>query len=204
MEDHGDQMDRSGCIVWLTGLSASGKTTLCIALAKVLSEHVREHVVLDGDVIRRTISSDLGFSREDREENIRRIGELAFKSGEAGSIVLVAAISPHREIRESLRHKSPVPFFEIYVDAPLSVCEQRDPKGLYRRARAGTITCFTGIDDVYEAPDAPDVHCYTAQETVEESCSKVIAVLGPWFARDGLRTSEAAPDVPVPAGRKQV
>ena len=195
-------MVRNGCIVWFTGLSASGKTTLCIALAKVLSEHVREHVVLDGDVIRRTISSDLGFSREDREENIRRIGDLAFKSGEAGSIVLVAAISPYREIRESIRHKSPVPFFEIFVDAPLSVCEQRDPKGLYRRARAGTIVCFTGIDDVYEAPEAPDVRCFTAQETVEKSCLKVIGVLEPWLARERPRTFGAVPDVPVLAGRK--
>jgi adenylylsulfate kinase len=202
MAGHGDQMVRNGCIVWFTGLSASGKTTLCIALAKVLSEHVREHVVLDGDVIRRTISSDLGFSREDREENIRRIGDLAFKSGEAGSIVLVAAISPYREIRESIRHKSPVPFFEIFVDAPLSVCEQRDPKGLYRRARAGTIVCFTGIDDVYEAPEAPDVRCFTAQETVEKSCLKVIGVLEPWLARERPRTFGAVPDVPVLAGRK--
>jgi adenylylsulfate kinase len=202
MAGHDDQIGCNGCIFWFTGLSASGKTTLCTVVAEFLSQRDRDHVVLDGDVIRKTISKDLGFSREDREENIRRIGALAFEHAKAGSVVLVAAISPHREIRKSLRRKSPVPFFEVYVDAPLSVCEERDPKGLYRRARAGSILCFTGIDDVYEPPDFADVHCFTDQETVEQSCSKVIAVFNSWLTKDELRKSEFGRGAPLPIGRK--
>jgi adenylylsulfate kinase len=175
----------SGCILWFTGLSASGKTTLCTALARSLAERDCSHVVLDGDVIRQTISSDLGFSRADRDENIRRIGALAFSHANAGSVVLVAAISPYRELREGLRRASAVPFFEVFVDVPWSVGEARDPKGLYRRARTGAIIGFTGIDDVYEVPEAPDVHCLTAQESVQESCAKLIAVVQPWLARKG-------------------
>jgi adenylylsulfate kinase len=167
----------SGCIVWLTGLSASGKTTLADELARALTELGVAHTVLDGDRLRATISRDLGFSRADREENIRRIFELALADAQRGSVVIVAAISPYRDIREQLRSNSPVAFYEVFVDAPLAVCEQRDPKGLYQRARAGELKGFTGIDDPYEPPTSPEVHCRTDSETVTESCARVLSIL---------------------------
>jgi adenylylsulfate kinase len=167
----------SGCIVWLTGLSASGKTTLANEVARALSERGVSRTVLDGDRLRATISRDLGFSRADREENIRRIFELALADAQRGSVVIVAAISPYRDIREQLRSNSPVPFYEVFVDAPLAVCEQRDPKGLYQRARAGELKGFTGIDDPYEPPTSPEVHCRTHTETIAESCARVLSVL---------------------------
>ncbi len=125
----------TGCIVWLTGLSASGKTTLANELARALAERSVAHTVLDGDRLRATLSRDLGFTRADREENVRRIFKLALAEAKQGAVASVAAISPYRIVREQLRSLSPVPFYEVFVDAPLAVCEQRDPKGLYQRAR---------------------------------------------------------------------
>jgi adenylylsulfate kinase len=185
-----------GCILWMTGLSASGKTTLCGAVAQALATSGRSAVVLDGDVLRQTLSSDLGFSRADREENMRRIATLAFQHATAGSAVLVAAISPYRQLRETLRRTSPVPFFEVFVDAPLPVCEARDPKGLYRRARAGAIPHFTGIDDIYEPPATPDAHCHTAHETIEESCARLMALLKPWLSTASPQPSASAEVLP--------
>ena len=167
----------TGCVLWFTGLSASGKTTLCLEVEQCLTEQKVPCVVLDGDQLRKTISHDLGFSQVDREENVRRIAGLARDHAAAGSIVLVAAIAPYREQRESLHSDLGVPFFEIFVDAPLSVCEERDPKGLYRKSRAGLLPHFTGIDDPYEPPIAPDIHCFTAIETVKESSEKVLLYL---------------------------
>ena len=169
-----------GCIAWLTGLSAAGKTTLAVELGAALTARGVAHVVLDGDRLRTTICRDLGFTREDREENVRRICRLAVSEAEQGAVVLVAAISPYRSVRNELRAGSPVPFFEVFVDAPLAVCEQRDPKGLYRRARAGELKGFTGIDDPYEMPEAPDAHCRTDLETVQESCARVLELLAAW------------------------
>ena len=169
-----------GCIAWLTGLSAAGKTTLAVELSAVLAARLVPHHVLDGDRLRNTLCSDLGFSRADREENVRRIYRLALAEAEHGAVVLVAVISPYRSVRDQLRLSAPVPFFEVFVDAPLPVCEQRDPKGLYRRARAGELKGFTGIDDPYEAPESPDIHCRTDLETVAESCARVLRVLEPW------------------------
>jgi adenylylsulfate kinase len=138
---------------------------------------------LDGDRLRTTICRDLGFTRADREENVRRICRLAVEEAEQGAVVLVAAIAPYRGVRDALRATSPVPFFEVFVDAPLAVCEQRDPKGLYRRARAGELKGLTGVDDPYEAPLEPDAHCRTDIETVEESCARVLELLAPWTTR---------------------
>jgi adenylylsulfate kinase len=166
-----------GSIVWFTGLSGAGKTTLCRCVAQALSSIGLKNVVLDGDEVRATLSSDLGYTRPDRKENMRRLAALASSHSLEGAIVLIAAIAPYRQLREDIRRASPVPFFEAFVDAPLALCEARDPKGLYRRARAGTLQHFTGIDDVYEPPLHPDVHCCTSHETVSQSCHKVLAKL---------------------------
>lgn len=165
-----------GVTVWLTGLSGAGKTTIARALEEELRARGRRVEVLDGDVIRQNLTRGLGFSKEDRDENIRRIGFVAHLLTRNGVIVLVAAISPYREVREEVRRRIG-DFVEVYVNAPLEVCEQRDVKGLYRRARAGEISHFTGIDDPYEPPPAPEVECRTDRETVEESVRKVLSKL---------------------------
>lgn len=164
----------AGCIAWLTGLSAAGKTTLAAELAGALAARGVPHQVLDGDLLRTTVCRGLGFTRVDREENVRRICRLAVAQAQQGAVVLVAVISPYRSVRDELRSSSPVPFFEVFVDAPLAVCEQRDPKGLYRRARIGELRGFTGVDDPYDAPLSPDVHCRTDLETVEQSCARML------------------------------
>lgn len=178
-----ERTNTAGCIVWFSGLSAAGKSTLAAELAGTLQTLGIRTRLLDGDQLRATLCSDLGFSRNDREENVRRVYRLAVEEALQGVVVLVAVISPYRSIRDQLRASSPVSFFEVFVDAPLSVCEQRDPKGLYRRARAGDLPGFTGVDDPYEAPLSPDIHCQTAQETVEQSCARVLNVLQPWITR---------------------
>jgi adenylylsulfate kinase len=174
------QKTAAGCITWLTGLSAAGKTTLAIAVGAALEARGVAHRVLDGDRLRATLCRDLGFTRADREENVRRIFKLAAEEAQQGAVVLVAAIAPYRSVRDELRAASPVEFFEVFVDAPLAVCEERDPKGLYRRARAGELKGLTGVDDPYEAPMTPDARCRTDMETVEESCARVLALLRPW------------------------
>jgi adenylylsulfate kinase len=173
----------SGCIVWFTGLSAAGKSTLAAELAGALQTRGVHPRLLDGDRLRATLCSDLGFSRNDREENVRRVYRLAEEGALHGFVVLIAVISPYRSVRDQLRASSPVSWVEVFVDAPLAVCEQRDPKGLYRRARAGELPGFTGVDDPYETPLSPDVHCQTALETVGQSCAKVLSVLQPWITR---------------------
>jgi adenylylsulfate kinase len=178
-----ERTNTCGCIVWFTGLSAAGKSTLAIELAGALETLGVRNALLDGDRLRTTLCSDLGFSREDREENVRRVYALAVESALEGDVVLIAVISPYRRVRDQLRASSPVSWVEVFVDAPLAVCEQRDPKGLYRRARAGELRGFTGIDDPYEVPLSPDAHCHTDLETVEQSCARVLAVLQPWITR---------------------
>jgi adenylylsulfate kinase len=172
----------AGCIVWLTGLSAAGKTTLANALAAALAERGIQRRVLDGDQLRATVCRDLGFSRADREENVRRIYQLAVDEALQGTMVVVAAIAPYRSLRDQLRGDSPVPFFEVFVDAPLAVCEQRDPKGLYLRARRGELKGLTGVDDPYEAPLSPDARCRTDIESIEESTVQVLRLLEPYIA----------------------
>jgi len=161
-----------GLTVWFTGLSGAGKTTLSQALEKLLMARGYPIEPLDGDVVRQHLSKGLGYSKADRDENIRRIGFVAELLTRHGVVVLVSAISPYREIRDEVRRKIGA-FLEVYVNAPLEVCEQRDQKGLYQRARAGEIKGFTGVDDPYEPPLAPEVECRTDLETVEESVAKV-------------------------------
>ena len=169
-------MKQRGVTIWFTGLSGSGKSTIARALEAELRQQGYGLEVLDGDIVRTNLTKGLGFSREDRDENIRRIGFVSHLLTRNGVIVLVSAISPYRDIRDEVRERID-DFLEVYVDAPLAVCEERDVKGLYKRARAGEIKQFTGIDDPYEAPLAPEVHCQTATETVEESVAKVMAKL---------------------------
>lgn len=169
-------MKQRGVTIWFTGLSGAGKSTIARALEAELRQQGHGLEVLDGDIVRTNLTKGLGFSREDRDENIRRIGFVAHLLTRNGVIVLVSAISPYREIREEVRDRIG-DFVEVYVDAPLAVCEDRDVKGLYKKARAGEIKQFTGIDDPYEAPLVPEVHCHTDQETIDESVAKVVAKL---------------------------
>jgi adenylylsulfate kinase len=169
-------MHERGVAVWFTGLSGAGKTTLSCWVAEQLRTNGRRVEILDGDEVRRTLTRGLGFSKQDRDENIRRIGYVAHLLARNGVIVLVAVISPYRAVREEVRRLIG-DFIEVYVNAPLEVCEQRDHKGLYRKARAGELKGFTGIDDPYEPPLAPEVECRTDLETVEESGAKVLAAL---------------------------
>jgi adenylylsulfate kinase len=165
-----------GLAVWFTGLSGAGKTTLCQALAVQLRSKSFTVQVLDGDEIRQTFSRDLGFSKEDRHENVRRLGVIAHQLVSQGTVVLIAAISPHRDVRCEVR-QTIGSFLEIYVNAPLQVCIDRDPKGLYKRALAGEIACFTGISDLYEVPLDPEVQCNTNIESVCESLDKVLSAV---------------------------
>ena len=169
-------MKNKGLILWLTGLSSSGKTTIAKGLERKFKEHGYLVEVLDGDVIRTNLSKGLGFSREDREINIRRIGFVANLLSRNGVVAIVAAISPYRATRDELR-KTTENFIEVYINAPLEVCEERDVKGLYAMARDGEIKAFTGINDPYEEPSNPDIVCYTEDESVEESIAKVVTYL---------------------------
>jgi len=167
---------QSGVTVWLTGLSGAGKSTISKALEQELRSKECKVEVLDGDVIRENLTKGLGFSKEDRDENIRRIGFVAHLLTRNGVVVLVSAISPYNAIRDEV-HQRIGDFVEVYVNAPLAICEQRDVKGLYKKARSGQIKNFTGIDDPYESPLNPDVECRTDLETIEESVSKIVAKL---------------------------
>ncbi len=165
-------------VLWFTGLSASGKSTLALALEETLHAQGARTYVLDGDNVRHGLCSDLGFSLSDREENLRRIGEVAKLMTDAGLIVLTAFISPMRKDRERVRSLFPHgEFFEIFCDASLEVCESRDPKGLYRRARLGEVPEFTGISSPYEAPVNPQLCCDTGGLPVEESVAQVLEML---------------------------
>jgi bifunctional enzyme CysN/CysC len=166
----------SGLAVWLTGLSSAGKSTLSRAIYERLWARGYRVELIDGDEVRRYLSRDLSFSKEDRDENIRRIGFLAELLQRNGVIALVGAISPYRKTRQEIRENIPN-FMEIYVNAPLNVCEGRDVKGLYKRARAGEIPSFTGIDDPYEPPLNPEVECRTDIETIAESADKVVEAI---------------------------
>lgn len=169
-------MNQRGVTIWFTGLSGAGKTTITQALAKTLQDKECKLEVLDGDIVRQNLTKGLGFSKEDRDENIRRIGFVSHLLTRNGVIVLVSAISPYRAIREEVRQKVG-DFLEVYVNAPLAICEGRDVKGLYKRARAGEILGFTGIDDPYEPPLNPEVECRTDQEELSESVAKVLQKL---------------------------
>lgn len=162
---------RKGFTIWLTGLSGSGKSTIAKLLAEKLQH--RRVELLDGDEIRQNISKGLGYSKEDRDTNIRRIGYVAHVLSRNGIIVIVSAISPYKAIREENRRLIK-DFIEVYVNCPIEICEKRDVKGLYKKARAGEIPQFTGISDPYEPPDSPEVICYTAEESPEVCAEKII------------------------------
>ncbi|KAB8334000.1 adenylyl-sulfate kinase [Scytonema tolypothrichoides VB-61278] len=169
-------MINKGVTLWFTGLSGSGKSTLARAVENEIRKRNCRVEVLDGDLIRTNLSKGLGFSKEDRDINIRRIGFVANLLSRNGVVAITAAISPYRAVRDEIRMMTEN-FVEVYVNAPISVCESRDVKGLYAKARAGTIKGFTGIDDPYEEPLNPEIVCYTAKESIEESVAKVIAGL---------------------------
>lgn len=164
-----------GCVVWLTGLSGSGKSTIARALEKDLVASGSLAFVLDGDNVRHGLNADLGFAAEDRDENIRRVGEVAALFAEAGVIVIVAFISPYRAGRDRARAAAGEGrFLEVHVDAPVEVCEERDPKQLYRKARAGEIRDFTGIDAPYEPPERAELTLRTDRQDLE-ACVAAIA-----------------------------
>lgn len=169
-----------GLTVWFTGLSSAGKTTISKALYGDLCGRGLRVEWLDGDVIRQRLSKGLGFSKEDRDENIRRIGFVAELLTRQGVIVLVSAVSPYREVRDEMRQRIGN-FLEVYVQASLEVCEQRDLKGIYKRARAGEMDNVTGINDPYEPPLTPEVVCRTDRETLAESKARVLGAVDDWF-----------------------
>ncbi|MGD1855849.1 MAG: adenylyl-sulfate kinase [Leptolyngbyaceae cyanobacterium] len=169
-------MQHRGVTVWFTGLSGSGKTTISQALEKKLRAAGAKLEVLDGDIVRTNLTKGLGFSKEDRDENVRRIGFVSHLLTRNGVIVLVSAISPYRAVRDQVRERVG-DFVEVYANTPVEVCEERDVKGLYKKARSGEIKNFTGISDPYEEPLNPEVDCRTAEESLEESVNKVMSKL---------------------------
>lgn len=173
------RMGHSGCVVWFTGLSGSGKSTLATELERELFKRGKNAYVLDGDNVRHGLCSDLGFSPDDRKENIRRIGEVSKLFADAGMICITAFISPYRSDRELARNIVPEGrFIEVYLDTPLTVCEKRDPKGLYVKARTGKIKDFTGISAPYEAPFHPELELNTEQCSVSECVATILKRIG--------------------------
>ena len=170
-----------GATVWLTGLPSAGKSTIAEAAAALLAAQDVRVQVLDGDAMRRTLCSDLGFSAGDRHTNVRRVGFVSELLSRHGVIVLVPVIAPYRLSREEVREhhrQQETRYIEVYVDAPVSICMQRDVKGLYKKHRAGELKGLTGMDDPYEAPLCPELHLRTDQMSVDEAAKTVLALLG--------------------------
>ena len=167
-------MSQKGFTLWFTGLSGAGKTTLARLVEKELKQRGHKVEVLDGDIVRTNLSKGLGFSKEDRDTNIRRIGFVCDLLARNDVVAIAAAISPYREIRDEIRRITTAPFIEAYVECPLNVLVERDVKGLYKRALAGEIKNFTGVDDPYEAPGSPEVLVNSSTETPEDSAGKII------------------------------
>lgn len=177
-EDRSNIKEQRSCVLWFTGLSGSGKSTIANAVEAKLLELEKHTYLLDGDNIRMGLNKGLSFSETDRVENIRRIGEVSKLFVDAGVIVLTAFISPFVKDREQVRNLLNVgEFLEVFIDTPLEVCESRDPKGLYQKARTGEIPNFTGISSPYEAPANPEIWLKTNDLSVEEAASKVLAYL---------------------------
>ncbi len=169
-----------GCTIWFTGLSGSGKSTLAYTVEHALIQRGHLAYVLDGDNIRHGLNKNLGFSAEDREENIRRISEVAKLFADAGVITMTSFISPYRKDRDNARRlheQAGLPFIEVYLATPLEVCEQRDPKGLYKKARAGEIKNFTGIDDPYEPPLRPELTFNAADISPQQAAAQLLDYL---------------------------
>jgi adenylyl-sulfate kinase len=177
-EERATRNGQTGLVVWFTGLSGAGKTTLAVSVERRLFDLGYRTFLIDGDLLRVGLCTDLGYGAADRHENVRRAGVVSSLMANAGLICLTALISPFSADRECARNLLPPGcFLEVYVNAPLSVCEARDVKGLYRRARANEIPNFTGISSVYEPPDSPDLEVHTELLTVEESIAKVLQVV---------------------------
>jgi adenylylsulfate kinase len=175
-------LNQKGVTVWMTGLSASGKSTIAVILEQMLLHKKKHAYRLDGDNIRMGLNKNLGFSAEDRAENIRRIGEVAKLFTDSGTITICSFISPYRKDRDAVRASSnPGEFVEVYVHVPLEMAEQRDPKGLYKKARAAVASGkgmgFTGVDDPYEAPEKPEILIETEKQSAEESAKQILAYL---------------------------
>lgn len=173
-------LQQKGCTIWMTGLPSSGKSTLAFTLEHALVQRSRLTYVLDGDNVRHGLNKNLSFSAEDREENIRRIGEVAKLFSDAGFITITSFISPYRKDREIARRihdEAGLFFVEIFIDAPIEICEQRDPKGLYKKARRGEIRGFTGIDDPYEPPENPELIIQSGELTPQEGAMKLLGYL---------------------------
>lgn len=176
--DRASMNQQKPVLLWFTGLSGSGKSTIAGALEHALFQRGQRTYLLDGDNVRHGLNHDLGFSNEDRVENIRRIGEVAKLMVDAGLIVLAAFVSPFRADRALVRGLlAEGEFIEIHVDTPLAVCESRDPKGLYKKARAGEIKHFTGIDSAYEPPQEPEILLNTGDNTIDECVAQILAYL---------------------------
>ena len=173
-------LGQKGVTLWMTGLSAAGKSTIAVALEKVLLARGIHTYRLDGDNIRHGLNKNLGFTAEDRTENIRRVGEVAKLFSDASMITVASFISPYRRDRDAVRklhEDAKLPFLEVYVDCPIEVAERRDPKGLYKRARAGEVKFFTGIDDPYEPPELPEMVLRTDRLSVAESVAELVELL---------------------------
>lgn len=176
-EDREELLKQKGVVLWFTGLSGSGKSTVASSLEKRLHDMGKLTYTLDGDNVRHGLNSDLGFSDEDRVENIRRIGEISKLFVDAGVITIATFVSPFREDRQKVRDLLGKDFVEIYIDCPIEVCEKRDPKGIYKKARAGEIKHFTGIDSPYESPINPEIVVSTHLNTLDECVDKLVNYL---------------------------
>lgn len=170
-------LKQKGALIWFTGLSGSGKSTIAFTLEHALVERGHMAYCLDGDNVRHGLNKNLGFSADDRKENIRRIAEVGKLFVDAGIVTCTAFISPYRGDRDDAREVVGDRFIEVFVDTPLDVCEERDPKGLYKKARAGEIKGFTGIDDPYEAPEKPEVVINTANLSPQEATVQLVELL---------------------------
>ncbi len=179
-EEREKNLQQKGCTLWMTGLSGSGKSTIAVVLEQVLMQRGHQAYRLDGDNIRHGLNKNLGFSAEDRTENIRRIGEVTKLFADSAIISVTSFISQYRadrDIARKLHDEAGIAFYEVYIECPLEVAEERDPKGLYKKARAGEIKGFTGIDDPYEAPEKAELTLRTDQNSVAESVQKIIDLL---------------------------
>ena len=185
-----------GATVWMTGLPASGKSTIAVAVEQALLDRKRAAYLLDGDNLRHGLNGDLGFSSEDRAENVRRVGEVSRLLADAGVVALASVVSPYAADRDRARElhaRHRLAFFEVFVDTPLEECERRDPKGLYARARAGELAGMTGIDAPYERPPHPDLALLPLEQNVEQSVAAVLAVL------DALEGLDVRPEAEPPS-----
>lgn len=177
-EDRQRQNDHKSAVIWFTGLSGSGKSTISVALEKALFEEGKHSYRLDGDNVRHGLNKNLGFSPEDRKENIRRIGEVSKLLVDAGTIAITAFISPYREDRDEVRDiLEDGEFIEVYTECSVEECEKRDPKGLYEKARSGEIKEFTGISAPYEAPKQPEITINTETQSIDESVEHILNYL---------------------------